>query len=186
MAKPPVPIPGATAKAADQAARQHNALWYTFAGIGRAYLIQRGSFDAGAADVAGVHGYATIEQAYANPNTVDAASQVTIQQWNNHASLPAGGGTFGTVETVNITAPAKPGAAPVVSTPQNPATAAASQDIPGLPAIGDFFSRLTEAATWIRIAKVVAGGVLLIVGLVHITGADNSVANVARKVPLPV
>ena len=57
----------------------------------------------------------------------------------------------------------------------------------GIPAsIGSFFSALGQSNTWIRVAKVVIGGVLLIVGLVHITGADNAVATYARKVPLPV
>ena len=38
----------------------------------------------------------------------------------------------------------------------------------------------------IRAAKVIIGGILLIVGLVHITGADNAFATAARKVPLPI
>lgn len=57
----------------------------------------------------------------------------------------------------------------------------------GIPAsIGNFFGALGQSNTWIRVAKVLIGGVLLIVGLVHITGASNAVANAARKVPLPV
>ena len=58
--------------------------------------------------------------------------------------------------------------------------------LPGLPQIGDFFASLGKANTWIRVGKVLVGGLLLIVGLVHITGADNAVASAARKVPLPV
>ena len=38
----------------------------------------------------------------------------------------------------------------------------------------------------IRAAKVIIGGLLLIIGLVHITGADNAVASIARKVPVPI
>lgn len=59
---------------------------------------------------------------------------------------------------------------------------------PLIPAsVGTFFDALTSANTWIRVAKVVVGGLLLIIGLVHITGAtDNPVAAAARKVPLPV
>lgn len=49
-----------------------------------------------------------------------------------------------------------------------------------------FLAALTSANTWIRVSKVVVGGVLLIVGLVHITGADGAVASAAKKVPLPV
>jgi sulfite exporter TauE/SafE len=38
----------------------------------------------------------------------------------------------------------------------------------------------------IRAAKVIIGGVLLIVGLVHITGAGGTVGSIARKVPVPI
>jgi hypothetical protein len=38
----------------------------------------------------------------------------------------------------------------------------------------------------IRGLKIIIGGVLLIVGLVHITGAGGAVADVARKVPVPI
>lgn len=58
--------------------------------------------------------------------------------------------------------------------------------LPGLSQVGDFFQRLTQGNTWIRVAKVIVGGMLLIVGLVHITGVDNAVASIARKVPVPV
>lgn len=35
----------------------------------------------------------------------------------------------------------------------------------GINAIGDFFNRLTQAQTWIRVGEVVAGGLLLYLGL---------------------
>lgn len=38
----------------------------------------------------------------------------------------------------------------------------------------------------IRGAKIIIGGLLLIIGLVHITGAGGAAASVARKVPLPI
>lgn len=38
----------------------------------------------------------------------------------------------------------------------------------------------------IRAAKIIIGGMLLLIGLAHITGADNSAANIARKVPIIV
>jgi hypothetical protein len=63
-------------------------------------------------------------------------------------------------------------------TPANP--------IPGLTQIGDFFAALTQANTWIRVAKIVIGGALLIAGIAHITGADNAIARTARSVPLPI
>lgn len=58
--------------------------------------------------------------------------------------------------------------------------------IPGLTQVGDFFASLTQANTWIRVVKVLAGGLLLAIGIAHITGAGNAVASAARKVPVPI
>lgn len=38
----------------------------------------------------------------------------------------------------------------------------------------------------IRGLKVIIGGIMLLVGLVHITGVGGDIANAARKVPLPI
>lgn len=54
----------------------------------------------------------------------------------------------------------------------------------GLPAFAGFLNGLGEASTWIRVGKVVIGGTLVVIGLAHITGADNAIANVARSVPI--
>ena len=56
----------------------------------------------------------------------------------------------------------------------------------GVNAIGAFFNDLGNSNTWIRVAKVVIGGLLLVIGIVHITGISGAAADVARKVPLPV
>lgn len=45
---------------------------------------------------------------------------------------------------------------------------------------------LTARNLWIRVAKVVIGGALVLIGLAHMTGASNAVAVAARKAPLPV
>lgn len=72
--------------------------------------------------------------------------------------------------------------------PANDAVNAAenSSSLSGLDAIGAFFNKLGDASTWIRVAKVVVGGLLLVIGLVHITGAGGAVADAARKVPVPI
>lgn len=57
--------------------------------------------------------------------------------------------------------------------------------IPGVIQIGDFFGALTQSNTWIRLAKIITGGVLVIVCLAHMTGADNAIANTARRIPAP-
>lgn len=80
------------------------------------------------------------------------------------------------------------GTKPTTSIAQGAANvpAAAAQGIPGLSQIGDFFGALGKSNTWIRVAKVLFGGVLLVVGIAHITGASSTLADTVRKVPLPV
>jgi hypothetical protein len=82
-------------------------------------------------------------------------------------------------------AQAKAAANPQQQSP-NPANDAvnAAQNATG--SLGSLISALTSSNTWIRVVKVIIGGVLLIVGLVHITGVSGTAADAARKVPLPV
>lgn len=56
----------------------------------------------------------------------------------------------------------------------------------GLGSFASFLNALASKNLWIRVAKVMVGGALLVIGLAHITGADNAVATIARKAPLPV
>lgn len=76
------------------------------------------------------------------------------------------------------------------TSPTGTTTSGNADNIPnplaGLAAIGAFFTSLGEANTWIRVAKVVIGGALVLIGLAHLTGADNAVASFARKAPLPI
>lgn len=67
-----------------------------------------------------------------------------------------------------------------------PAAANAVPKVPGISTVSGLISALTSANTWIRVVKVVIGGVLLIVGLVHMTGVGGAAAGLARKVPLPM
>ena len=53
-------------------------------------------------------------------------------------------------------------------------------------ALQNFLSALTSMNTWIRVIKIVVGGTMIIVGLSHMTGADNAIAAAARRVPLPI
>jgi hypothetical protein len=55
-----------------------------------------------------------------------------------------------------------------------------SNPLSGLSAIGDFFSRLTEASTWLRIAEAVLGIGLIIVGLAKLAG-DSAIGRAATK-----
>ena len=73
-----------------------------------------------------------------------------------------------------------------VNVPNNDANTSPSQILSGLDAIGAFFNNLGLASTWIRVAKVVIGGTLVVIGIAHMTGASNAIADTARKVPLPI
>lgn len=74
----------------------------------------------------------------------------------------------------------------------NPASDAAnaaenSSGLLGIPAsVGSFFGALGQSNTWVRVAKVLIGGAMVIIGLAHITGAQNALSDAARKVPLPI
>lgn len=49
--------------------------------------------------------------------------------------------------------------------------------------IGAFFSALESKNTWLRAAKGVVGGVMVIVGLANITGASEVVGDAVKKAP---
>jgi len=60
----------------------------------------------------------------------------------------------------------------------------AAPNIAGVAAIGDFFNRLTQANTWIRVGEVAAGLILLYVGLnaaTRGTAAGQVVQSATRK-----
>lgn len=80
---------------------------------------------------------------------------------------------------------ATPSYAPV--TPSKVAqTAAGEAGATGLDAIGNFFNVLTNRNVWIRAAKVIIGGSLMVIGIAHLTGSDHVIMQTARKVPLPI
>lgn len=52
----------------------------------------------------------------------------------------------------------------------------------GVNAIGDFFTRLTEAATWTRVGEVTLGLLLLIVGLSKLTNIAPPITKLAKAI----
>jgi hypothetical protein len=52
--------------------------------------------------------------------------------------------------------------------------------------LASFLGFVTSAAGWVRVLKVAIGGLLVVIGVSHMTGASNAVSQAARKVPLPV
>jgi NADH dehydrogenase FAD-containing subunit len=79
-------------------------------------------------------------------------------------------------EAQTLTAQAKASQTGVGNTPSK----AVPNPLGGLAAIGDFFGRLTEASTWIRIGEAVLGLILIAIGLARITGTANAVASIAK------
>lgn len=50
----------------------------------------------------------------------------------------------------------------------------------GISAVGDFFNKLSEANTWLRVAEALLGVVLIAVALGKLTGLESSVKNAAN------
>lgn len=204
MANKPVTVTNGAAL--DAAAQKNNALWYAFTNDGSAYLIARGTAAAALADTGGVHGYSTIENAWANPNSNSGPTN----SWAQAGALPTGGGTFGVIEIVSISS--NQGAQPVAGANENPitstgkkvaskvpvvggavtaasdaesaATAAANaaKDVAtGISSLDGFLSTLGEPDTWIRVAKVLLGGTLLVLGLAKITGLEKDAGSLIGK-----
>jgi hypothetical protein len=109
--------------------------------------------------------------------------------------FPAGKGPVISVENVNWanvngpyatqaeanTALAKLPIAPSVGS-QAGNQAAATANATGLGTVGGFLSALSSSNTWVRVAKVAIGGIILIVGIAKLSGMNSSVAAKAIKV----
>jgi hypothetical protein len=51
-------------------------------------------------------------------------------------------------------------------------------------AIGTFFTDLTSQGTWVRVAKIVVGGAMVLIGLSRITGLDSAAKTAAKAAVL--
>jgi hypothetical protein len=60
------------------------------------------------------------------------------------------------------------------------AASGATSALGGINAIGDFFNRLTEKNTWLRVGEVVAGLLLLYIGL-KATTSGTAVGNIVKQ-----
>lgn len=57
---------------------------------------------------------------------------------------------------------------------------AVTTPLSGITAIGDFFSRLTEANTWIRLVEGLLGLGLLVIGLAKLSGAGSAIGKAVK------
>lgn len=88
-------------------------------------------------------------------------------------------GPYATQAQANAAIPAIQKASPA------PGAAAQLEGAAGLPAsweqaVIDAYGTLTSSGTWVRVAKVAIGGVLVIVGLARLTGAGQVIESAAK------
>lgn len=89
-------------------------------------------------------------------------------------------------EVEKLVAAYKAGQNPMgASGPETPAAHKASQAVQtGTQAVGDFLSKLGQANTWIRVAEVILGILLITSGLMKLSGASADIVDIAKKVPI--
>ncbi len=115
----------------------------------------------------GAHGYATEAEAEAHVNASPSPDQEALLQTLKASSVsPVGAGVTGDLSTPSSTG-----------------------GVGG--ALSNLAGNITGGITGfhgsnfvIRAVKIIVGGMLVLIGLAHLTGADNAVANAARKVPV--
>jgi hypothetical protein len=129
--------------------------WFAWKGLNGGKAVNLTGLTEKAAAADGFHGYATEAEAEAKPNSVNPLTRVEAE-----AFIP---GTFANNPDKSVAGAAGSAAASVI--PQQ---------------VTQFFSDLGEKATWLRIAKVVVGSVMIIIGLARITGAGAAVTSAAK------
>lgn len=139
--------------------------WFAFHGYNNGKAINASQFDMAELDALGMHGYPTEADAEAKPNSVNIFQAPIVNAAIDDAN----------------------NARDVASAPGNVAKGAANaaksaaENIPGVSGITGFLGGLTSANLWIRIAKGILGGALILLGVAKMTGIDNKVANAAIK-----
>lgn len=148
--------------------------WFAFQGKNGGKAIDLAGVQEKIAVSFGFHGYATEAQAEAKPNAVNVLTggeaDLLIADYNAALSTQS-----------------QPGGKNA-SNPFAQITAGAGNALSGLvpQGVAQFFADISASATWLRVAKVVVGGTLLLFALAHMTSLDNAAASVIRKAPLPV
>jgi hypothetical protein len=114
------------------------------------------------------NGYPTRAAAQAEANLLDTGSATTPTQ-NQPAGPPANLNTSpSAVQNRVKAAGGTVGNVPGIANP-----------LDWLSNIGQFFTALTQPNLWLRIAKVLLGGVMVVAGLIKLTGTDKKVYGLA-------
>jgi hypothetical protein len=150
--------------------------WFAFKGLNNGKAIDLAGTQEKQATVTGFHGYGTEKDAEANPNSINFLNRIEADGFiaDYNAAIKQGSQPGG--PNANITNPA------------TAAKAAATGLVNSIPGVGSaitsvegFVSAFGNRNLWIRVAKVIVGGAILIVGLLHLTGADKAIGGFAAK-----
>lgn len=149
--------------------------WFAFQGYNNGKAVDIAGSQEKEAVTLGFHGYGTEAQAEAKPNSVNL-----LTSWFVNAIVADYGAA--------VKEQAQPGGKNAnILNPGTAVNAGASyvaNSIPGVAAIGDFFSRLTQGNTWIRAGEVILGVMLIISGVMKLSGADSDIKDIIKKVPI--
>lgn len=140
--------------------------WFAFSGYNSGKAIDLAGTQEKQAVVTGFHGYASEAQAEANPNSVNFFQKLEVNAFiaDYHAAVKQG---------------SQPGGKNNILTPSGAAGAVAQGSPLGsaITSVEGFVSAFGDKNLWIRVAKVVIGGSILIVGIAKLTGFEDE----ARK-----
>src|ERR1700719_4559358 len=144
--------------------------WFAFSGLNNGKAVDLAGTQEKQAVSEGFHGYSTEAQAEQQPNSVNFLTKVFANGWisdynaavkenaqpgGTNASNPIGAATAGATSTLE------------------------SGIIDALKSI-PILNALTSANLWVRVAKVILGGGLLLVGVVKLTGTDTAAGKIVK------
>jgi hypothetical protein len=154
--------------------------WFAWKGYNGGKAVDIAGTQEKQAVLLGFHGYGTEAKAEANPNDVAGLFPDPILGGAQEEFVNAIIADYGFAKKAGEQ-PGGPNAN--ILNPVNDAkgdVSYAENTFPGLAQIGGFFSRLTQANTWLRIAEVLLGVGLIIVSLAKLADG-TSVGNTAQK-----
>lgn len=133
--------------------------WVAWKGYNSGKALSLGTLEQYEADALGFHGYPTEAQAEAHPNSVNnPAQQAQVNAWVfNTQSLAQ--------HTANAANRAIPGAKAVTG---------------AITDVNSFLSRLTSVNTWIRVAEVLLGAMLIMAGALKLSGSSADLSDIAK------
>jgi hypothetical protein len=150
--------------------------WFAFRGYNGGKAVDIAGSQEKEAAALGFHGYATEALAEGKPNSVNVFNSWAVNEMV--ADYKAAVAEQAQPGGKNASNPAAAGLAGAQA-----AAKAAAGAIPGLAQIGDFFQRITQGNTWLRIGEGLLGIILIAVGLAHMTRAVPIATSIASKVP---